>query len=195
MQIGRGFAIYSRKRANQKEYMIKKRTILLIALSAVLAASASGQTSDPVSAVRAFYAYDSKASPVFNRRNLDSRRRYLSPRLYNLFRQELRKESAFLKANPGEKPFFGDGFPFRPIDEPCQADGRLIDRRYSVAAMRRYRGPRVDVPVRFAYPRPCNLEALIYKARVIRSGSRWLIDDIVFEDGSTLSDTMKNNRY
>ncbi len=170
-----------------------KRSVISISLLALLAYVAAGQSSDPTSVVRAFYAHDAKASQIVTRKNLDSRKKWLSPRLYNLFREEFRKESAQLKANPDDKPYFGDGFPFRPLDEPCDVSGRSYSRRYSVRLVSRSRSSRIDVPVRFSYPRPCTIEAVTYKARVVRSGSTWLIDDIVFDRGTTLSEAMRGN--
>lgn len=155
---------------------------------------AAAQKAEPASTVRSFYALDSRTSQVFNRRNLEIRRPHLSARLYGLFRDELRKQDALKRSNPDDKPFFGDGFPFRPTDEPCSAKGRSFSRRYSVLEPGRYKGSRAEVPVRFSYPRPCTAEPLNYKVKVVRVGSVWVIDDIVYEDGSTLSDSMKNNR-
>ena len=39
----------------------------------------------------------------------------------DLLTKELDREREFLRANPGDKPHFGDGLPFRPIEEMCQA--------------------------------------------------------------------------
>lgn len=161
----------------------------------LLSVSADAQNAGPTAAVRSFYAFDSKSSQIFNRRNLEARRRYLSQRLYNLFRGELRKQAFHLRSHPDDKPFYGDGFPFRPIDEPCDANGRKVNRRYSVMRAVQNRGSRVVVPVRFSYARPCSIEALNYKIEVVRSGSAWVIDDIIFEDGSRLSESIKNHRY
>jgi hypothetical protein len=173
-----------------REYLIT--TLLLIML---LSVEAAAQNSSPTSAVRSFYALDGKSSQIFNRRNLNTRRPYLSQRLYNLFVEELRKQAAHLRSNPDDKPFFGDGFPFRPIDEPCEVNGRSIGRRYSVMREVRYRGSRAVVPVRFSYARPCTIGPLNYKVELTRSGSGWVIDDIIYEDGSKLSDSMKDHRY
>ncbi len=172
-----------------------KRIVISLALAAILVSTAAAQTAHPAAAVRSFYAYDAKASQVFNRRNLDSRKRWLSASLYKLFIDELRKQNAQLKLNPDDKPFFGDGFPFRPIDEPCNVNGKSYNRRYSVQPIRSYRGSRVDVTVKFSYSIPCPVEPLRYKVRVIKSGSGWVIDDIIFDDGTKLSLAMKNNRY
>ena len=176
--------------------MKKRGYLTTIFLSILLvSASAAAQKSDPTGSVRSFYAFDSKSSQTFNRRNLDARRRFLSQRLYNLFREELRKQTAHLRSDPDDKPFFGDGFPFRPIDEPCDANGRKLNRRYSVMRVSKFRGSRAVVPVRFSYARPCTIEAMNYNVEVIRSRSAWVIDDIIFDDGSKLSDSMKNHRY
>ncbi len=172
-----------------------QRIGIITAIGLMLAATLVAQNSDPAASVQAFYAYEQKASQVFSRRNLDPRRDRMTARLYNLFRDELRKQNAHLKSNADDKPFFGDGFPFRPIDEPCDVNGRSYKRRYQVQADGRIREDRVDIPVRFAYPRPCTIESITYKVRMVRSPSKWLVDDVIFEDGSTLSQAMKNHRY
>ena len=111
----------------------------------IFTAGAEAQIPAPSAAVRAFYAHDRNANAAFNQRNLETRKKYLTPRLYNLFREELRKERAHLRSNPDDKPFFGDGFPFRPIDEDCQANGRILKRRYQVGNAARTRASRTDV--------------------------------------------------
>jgi hypothetical protein len=118
----------------------------------------------------------------------------MSPRLYELFRAELRKQKAQLKVSPDEKPYFGDGFPFRPIDEPCETNGRSFRRRYWIESGHRASRGRTEVPVRFFYPKPCTIDPVIFKAIMVRVGAKWLIDDIIYDDGSRLSESMKNRR-
>ena len=171
-----------------------RRVIFLTFVSAILLVPvASSQNTDPASAVREFYEKEMKASQTFNRRNLDARKKWLSPRLYNLFRNELKKQSALLKTNPDDKPFFGDGFPFRPMDEPCEVNGKSYSRRFIVQAAINIRDSGADIPVRFSYPSPCTVPTLTYTVRAVRSSGRWVIDDIIFDNNETLSAAMKNN--
>lgn len=175
--------------------MNTKRLIYSVCVFLLASTRVLGQNSGPEEVVRTFYKHDAKTSQVFNRRNLDSRKKWISTGLYNLFRKELNKQDALLKQHPDEKPFFGDGFPFRLIDERCDVNGKSYKRRYSVQAAKNQRGPHVNVSVQFSYPPPCTAAPLTYTARVIRSGAKWAIDDIVFDDGNTLSDVMRNNQY
>ena len=69
----------------------------------MLAASitAFGQNASPKAAVTVFYKYDSTHSQVFNRANIDARKRWFSARLYELFLKELEREKEYLAKNPG----------------------------------------------------------------------------------------------
>src|SRR5262245_25795757 len=79
---------------------------------ALLSLTVAAQTNSPVAAVNTFYKYDRLHSQIFNRRNIDARKQWFSPELYALFQYELKREAAYLKKNPSDKPYFGDGLPF-----------------------------------------------------------------------------------
>lgn len=174
---------------------MKRNTLLTIFIvTSALAKTAAAQIPDPAVYVQAFYAFEMKAPQSFDKRNLVRRQKWLSPRLYDLFRAELRKQNAHLKTHPDDKPFFGDGFPFRPIDEVCDSNGRSYKRQYRVQAGKTRSGQHT-VTVRFSYPKPCGPMTIIYRLKLIRAGSRWLIDDVIFDDGSSLSAAMREHRY
>jgi hypothetical protein len=175
--------------------MFAKLLIILLSINFGLAITSVAQTPDPSATVRAFYSFDKTAPQVFNKRNLNRRKGWMSDRLYRLFEAELRKQRVFLASNPTDKPFFGDGFPFQPSDETCDVNGRSLRRRHSVRASGRVSAARVQVPVTFWYPKPCTVDAITFKVVAVRSGAKWLIDDIIYDDGRTLSDSMKNHRY
>lgn len=152
------------------------------------------QTSAPATAVRSFYNAERTAPQTFNKKNLELRKRWISSGLYKRFSNELKREAAFLQENPSDKPHFGDGFPFMPLNETCSAGGR--NYRYSV----RVGNASVDstnatVPVTFAYPKACAVEPTVYTVSVIRSRGIWLIDDITFPDGMRLSTDLDRETY
>lgn len=62
---------------------------LFVILVVAFYAAVSNAQSTPVATVQAFYKYDWSHSQIFNRRNLDSRKRWLSPSFYRLFLNEL----------------------------------------------------------------------------------------------------------
>src|SRR5436190_21585339 len=82
------------------------------------------QSSGPVAAAYAFYKYDRSHSQVFNRENIDARKQWLSAALCKLLIIELAREKEYLKKNATDKPHFGDGLPFQPLDEECAAGGK-----------------------------------------------------------------------
>jgi hypothetical protein len=159
-----------------------------------LAFVAMGQNLSPAAAVASFYRYDRSHSQIVDRQTVDARRPWLSPGLYEMFRKELRDERVYLSKNPEDKPFFGDGFPFQPVAEPCSAGGRSFKYLYSVgpAAIKRNKA---HVTVRFFYPKPCEARAIIYTIEMTRTGNKWLINDLIYDDKSRLTDEMKKPHY
>ena len=167
----------------------------LIAIFVLLCgATALSQTLGPAATVQAFYKFSNARSAVFDRKHIESRKRWYSPDLYQLFLEELRKEEAFLKKHPGEKPFFGDGLSFRPLDEPCQANGRSYQRSQSITRTETGKN-RSYVEVKFAYPTPCTEEPIFYRINLRKLRGRWLIDDLTYSNGMTLAREMRENQY
>lgn len=171
------------------------RFTLTIAFLSMLFHTALAQQSDPKSAVESFYKFDRSHSQTFNRRNVDARKQWFSPTLYSLFLNELRRQTAFLKENPTDKPYFGDGFPFQPYDETCRADGREFRR--SLRIRQEFRRPsRAAATATFAFPKRCNVdESIVYTIGLIRSGSRWVIDDVNYGEDTTLKERLKRKDY
>jgi hypothetical protein len=175
--------------------MLKLRQVaMFVSLVALMTNWVMGQNATPTAAVTSFYKFDRSHSQDFNRRSIDARKRWFSRRFYNLFLAELRKQNAHLKTHPTEKPFFGDGFSFSPLEEPCDADGRSLFRKYSIQNTST-KTTRAVVPVRFSYPKPCKAEAIVWKLKLVKTGSGWVIDDLIYGDGSSLSADMKKHRY
>ena len=165
---------------------------LSVVVACSFALSAAAQ-STPRSVVESFYKYDGTHSRTFNRRNIDARRRWFTDMLYDQFRNELRRQQEHLRQNPSDKPHFGDGLPFRPLDETCQVGRRTY--RYTVSVGRASsRGPNATVPVTFSYPRRCSLPATNYSVRLRRVDGVWRINDLEYPGGSTLlADLMRPN--
>lgn len=164
----------------------------LFLLIGQLGTQAFGQSSDPTATVAGFYKYDWSHSQIFNRRNLDARRRWLSPMLYKLFREELVKEQKLLAEHPTDKPYFGDGFPFQPLHEACTANGKSYTFLYSVGSAK-FKGRKSLVDVRFFYPKQCSEDPTIFVLELVKVGNVWLIDDILYASGDRLSESMRNN--
>jgi hypothetical protein len=171
---------------------MKSRTVLSLGFVLLFTTAALSQTAGAAKTVRDFYRFSNARSAIFNRKHIESRKRWYTPDLYRLFLDELREQNAFLKQHPDEKPFFGDGLDFRPLHEPCQANGKEYNRsqgisRTDVADDRAY------VHVKFAYPKSCTEEPIYYRVQLQRTKGRWLIADWIYSDGTTLTRDMKEN--
>lgn len=172
---------------------MKARTAFSFVLILLFATAALSQAAGPAQTVRAFYTFSNARSSVFNRKHIESRKRWYTPELYRLFLEALRKENAFLKQHPDEKPFFGDGLDFRPLQEPCHANSKAYDRSQSITRTD-VKNNRAYVDVKFAYPKACTEEPIVYRVQLKKLSGRWLIDDWTYSDGTTLTGDMKQNQ-
>lgn len=137
----------------------------------------------------AFYKFDGSHSQVFDRRNIDARKRWFSSELYKLFLNEVAREKEFINANPTDKPHFGDGLPFRPLDETCDLHGKKY-RRSITYGRETVKGVLGNVDVYFKYPKGCNIPDILYAVNMSIENGRWVIDDIryIAENTSLLED-------
>lgn len=174
---------------------MRLKTAIISALILIFGSTAFAQAApDPEETVRAFYKYSNARSSTFNRRHIESRKQWYTPALYNAFWTQLRKDQAYLKKNPTDKPFFGDGLDFMPLDEPCDANGKSYRRSWSISR-RDIRKTRAYIDVKFAYPKACNLESEYYRVNLQKIGGKWLISDWTYSDGSTLTGDMRKHNY
>jgi len=166
--------------------------IPIIFMIACLTAAAQNT---PKSAAEAFYKFNRSHSQNFNRQNIDLRKQYFSPELYRLFLNELKRESAYLKKNPGDKPYFSDGLPFQPLQEKCE-DGPSGHYRGLVIKQEFQQAARSVVTATFAYPKPCRQsEPVVYTIGMIKSGGKWVIDDINYGEDTSLKQRLQRKEY
>jgi hypothetical protein len=171
------------------------RYFISIVVIAVASMAAFAQT-PPDATVRAFYTYSNARSSTFNRRHIELRKKWYTPALYAAFLKQLTEDQAYLKTHPDDKPFFGDGLDFRPLDEPCEVGDRSYKRTQSVYRSQ-MTSSRAEVEVKFAYPAACThgYQPIIYKVNLQKVGGKWLINDWTYEDGRTLVGEMKSHKY
>jgi hypothetical protein len=175
--------------------MLKSQFILVPLLIAMAAICSFAQNNTPVGAARSFYEFDRAHSQTFNRQNIDARKEWLSPELYSLFRNELRRQDAYLKKNPNDKPYFGDGLPFRPYDETCKAGRRDLHKSLAVKPAFQ-KGIRAAVTATFAFPKPCkDPDATTYTIGLVRGKTGWLTDDVNFGDERSLETDLRRKEY
>ena len=172
------------------------RLMLSIAIVAALSVCAAAQQNTPKATIEAFYKFDRANSQAFNRANLDARKAWFSPELYKLFENELKREAEYLKANPSEKPFFGDGMPFQPLDEACKV-GTTEVRRGLVVKQEFQRTAHAAVTATFAYPKTCKEggEPVVYTIGLVKSNGRWVIDDVNYGEDTSLKQRLQRKEY
>ena len=173
---------------------MRARIISITFLILIFTAAAIAQTSGPAETVKAFYKYSNARSSTFNKRHIESRKQWYTPALYRAFVAHLRDQQAFLKKNPTDKPFFGDGLDFRPLDEPCEASGKSYWRSQSISRVSTGK-TRSYVDVKFAYPKACTEEPIYYRVNLQKISGKWLIADWTYSSGMTLTREMKENKY
>jgi len=175
-----------------------KTWFLASIVAALVCASHSFAQTTPRAALEAFYKYDRSHSQTFNRKNIEARKRWFSAELYNLFLNELKREATYLKKNPTDKPFFGDGLPFQPLKEKCEAgfDRGLVIKQDFV------RGNRAAATANFAYPKACGGDPsaewkvpVVYTIGVVKTRSGWVIDDINYGEDTTLKQRLQRKEY
>lgn len=171
-----------------------RRALFWISAIALLSLTAIAQQHRPRAAVQSFYRFDGSNSQVFNRKNIDARRGWFENSLYELLVKELDREREFLKANKGDKPHFGDGLPFRPLNERCIANGGTPGYTSSVGEANEV-GETATVPVTFAYPKECNLPSTVYNVKLIAVKAMWLIVDVEYPSGESLVADLKRASY
>lgn len=175
--------------------MLKSKMLVGLLVVVLSWLNASAQTSSPVSAVNSFYRYDRSHSQVFNRRNVAARKAWFSPELYSLFQNELKREAAYLRKNPTDKPYFGDGLPFQPYDETCKAGRRVLHKSLKIEPAFQ-KGTRAAVTAAFAFPKPCaEPDTTTYTIGLIRIKGNWVIDDVNYGEDRTLKQDLKRKEY
>jgi len=164
-------------------------------LAAAVAVPAQAKVAGPKATVAAFFRFDTANSQVFDRRNIDARRRWFSTELYKLLINELSREKEFLKANPTDKPHYGDGLPFRPLDEVCELNGKKYRRTITYGQVT-VKGDLANVDVHFKYPKACNIPDILYAVNISKENSRWVIDDIRYiSENTSLVEVLNRSEY
>ena len=134
-----------------------------------------------IEAVRVFYQFHFSHKDIFNQTEVSRRRRFFTSKLQQLFDAELKRQRIYLKKYPDNKPYF-EGLPFQPIE--------FCPENYSVGAAQSTR-QKATVKVNFVYGKSsCDAKdgtKIIYKMLLSKLNGKWLIDDVVYDDGTTLT--------
>jgi hypothetical protein len=171
----------------------RARMNLLIGIALILslgakdsAAAQKSNSRDPaLSLVRSFYQFHFAHNKDFTARNVQQRKRWLTPELYKLLLDKLKRQAQESKAHPDEAPDF-EGDPFTDSQEypdsfragDSQVNGDLAKVTVTLlwsAKTSRGRDKR-DIVVELA-----------------RSVGGWLINDVINNEGSRLREELKKN--
>lgn len=170
---------------------MKKLLFSVIAVVLFSAFGAFAQT--PTQALDTFYKFHRARDTAFTAAGLKVLSRFFSADLNRLFQYELKREREFLKKNPTDKPYYGDGFPFVPFEE-CTKNGKLIPNLLTFAN-EKISGAKATVDARFSSPKHCGGAPLLtFKYTLVKVGGRWLIDDFA-DDEHTLKDDLNRPEY
>ena len=173
---------------------MKIKIIFLSVILILLSTTMFAQKQDATAAVQSFYKFHLSRSGIFNLGEVKAYRKWFSDDLNKLFQTEIQREKVYLKANPTDKPHFGDGFPFQPLDE-CDSAGKLIKNTYQVGTAT-VKGERATVEVKFYNPKECGGSLIdTYKVELVKGKGNWLIDDWLYSDAKTLTEDLKRTNY
>lgn len=144
--------------------------------------------------VESFYKFHQTRSGIFNANEVNLHKKWFSAELNKLFQNELNREKEFLKKNPTDKPFFGDGFPFKPYDE-CLSGGKSVKNDIKIGKSSD-NGDKTLVEVMFYEPKECGggLTAA-YKVELIKTPKSWQINDWIYPDNKRLTEDLKRTEY
>lgn len=172
------------------------RTKIIFLLIVLLSFSANviAQEQSATAFVESFYKFHRSRSDVFNVTELSIRKKWFTSELNRLFQNELKREKEYLKVNPTDKPYFGDGFPFRPYEE-CFKNEKEIRNVLKVSNGVAVKNKTI-VKAKFYYPKVCggklNTE---YKVELVKNKGSWQINDFIYSSGRRLTEDLKRPKY
>lgn len=123
--------------------------------------------------------HDNSTDMSFNRRNIEIRRKWITPSLYRLYLIELAREERVAKERPDDKPYFGDGMDFGPLKESCTVGDKIYPQKFSLGRSRIISNY-AYVRARFFYHPDCNGgdDPTYYTFIFRKTGKVWLLDNI-----------------
>lgn len=173
---------------------MKSKFIFLSVVIILFSANVFAQKQTAPAFVESFYKLHRSRPNIFKASEVNLYKKWFSPELNKLFQNELKRENAYLKQNPTDKPHFGDGFPFVPLDE-CYKMGKSYNNLYKAGAVTTD-GDKTIVEVKFSNPKVCGGDPIdTYKVELIKTGGAWLINDWLYSDGTRLTDDLKRTEY
>ena len=136
--------------------------------------------------VRAFYTYHLAHNKDFTVRNIQLRKRWLTPELYNLLLKELKRQAAASKAHPDEAPDY-EGDPLTDSQE-------YPDSFRVVKAEMAGEVAKVTVTLQWSARTSRGVDKRDITVEATKGATGWLVNDIVNSDGTRLQEDLKKKK-
>lgn len=171
---------------------MKSKIIFLSIFSLLLSITIYSQKQTPSEFVQSFYKFhQSHSDPIVE---LNVYEKWFSDEMNKLLRYELRREKEYLDKNPTFKPYFGDGLLFIPSEE-CFKQGKFFKHVYKTGTVV-IKGNKTQVKVSFYNPKVCGGNFVDFrKIELIKINNNWVINDLIYSDGSYLTKDLKRKNY
>lgn len=170
------------------------KLILFFFCSAFFVFNALGQNQNPTDMVKNFYKFHNSRNGILSLHELKLHKRFFTPELYRLLLNELQREEEFVRKNHNDKPFFGDGLPFKPFEE-CVVNNVFYQNTYQINEVST-KPLQTIVEVKFFMPEACQNKLVdTYQIELVKHRQQWLINDWIYPDKSKLSDDLKRQKY
>lgn len=158
------------------------------------------QKQSPKEFVQEFYKFHRSLSNTSFAEEVDAHKKWFTPKLNQLLQYELKREAEYLKEYPTNKPFFGEGLPFVPLEE-CYRNDKNIKNILRIGTVTTRKNV-TTVKVSFYQPKVCEGYFIHgYKIELVKNKGSWLINDLIFLDDETgkedsrLTDDLKREKY
>ena len=165
----------------------RRRTVLIAALVLLLPplanAGVGGQRPSAASAVNSFYRFHLTHNMDFRARNIQLRRRWLTPGFYQLLLNKIKRQAEYGKAHPDEVPEY-DGDPLTDSQEypdSFRVGKQVMDGERAKVTVTLFWSARTS--------RGRDKRDIVVEA--VQAPTGWLIDDIMNSEGSSLRDEFK----
>ena len=135
--------------------------------------------------------HDNARDIIFDRRNIEIYRKWITPGLCRLYLIEVAREEREAKEHPDEKPYFGDGMTFCPMKELCRVRDKVFPQRFLLSKSRLI-GNQAYIRARFFYHPDCDYGNHTFYSFILKKvGFAWLIDNIDYGKNGTLRRSLR----
>jgi hypothetical protein len=161
--------------------------IVCVLMLGVRPAANAQITSSPqapaINAVRSFYSFHLAHNKDFSLRNVQQRKRFLTPELYGLLVGEIKRQAAYTKAHPDEAPDF-EGDPLTDSQEyPDSFRVGKADGSGDIV--------KVGVTLLWSARTSRGRDKRDIVVEMTKRGQAWLINDVVNSEGTSLREDLK----